>query len=90
MFVVELMEYVYGPSLRVLFRHTFYDVELYVDFRGCVFGFSFQSNIWIDYTCCVYGLSLWDRLKGRVCDSGFQVEFTKQVYKSSLVVLFSG
>ena len=46
----KFMEYVYGASLWVLFRHTFYEVVFYVDFRGCVFGFSFQSNIWIDYT----------------------------------------
>jgi len=39
---VELMEDVYGPSLRALFWHTFYDVEFYVDFRGCVFGLSFR------------------------------------------------
>jgi len=36
---------VYGiclqPSLRMLFRQAFYEVEFYVDFRGCVFGLSF-------------------------------------------------
>jgi len=58
---VEFMKYVYEPSLRVLFQQTFYEVEFYVDFMGCVFVLSFQSNIWIDYTCCVYGFSLWDR-----------------------------
>jgi len=36
----------------------------YFDFRGCVFGLSFQSNVWIDYTCFVYGLSLCDRFTG--------------------------
>ena len=55
---VEFMEYVYEPSLWVLFWHTFYEVVFYVNFRGCVFGLSFQSNTWIDYTCCVYGLVL--------------------------------
>jgi len=83
------MEYVYRPSLRVLFRQTFYEVEFYVDFRR-VFGLSFQSNIWINYTCCVNGLSLWDRFTGRVCDLSFQTELTDQVYQSSLLVVFSG
>jgi len=76
----KFMEYVYGASLWVLFRHTFYEVVFYVDFRGCVFGFSFQSNIWIDYTWCVYGYILWDRFTGGVCDSSVEVEFTDQVY----------
>jgi len=60
----------------MLFWHTFYEVIFYVDFRGCVFGLSFQSNTWIDYTCCVYGLSLWDRFTGGVCDSSIEAEFT--------------
>ena len=85
---------VYGiclqPSLRMLFRQTFYEVKFYVDFRGCVCGLSFQSNIWIDYTCCVYGLSFWDRLTGRVCDPSFQTEFTDQVYECSLLLIFFG
>jgi len=54
------------------------------------FGLSFQSNIWIDYTRCVYGLSLWDRFTCGVCDSSVGAEFTDQVYKSSLLVVFSG
>jgi len=76
--------------LRMSVRQTFYEVEFYVDFRGCVVGLSFQSNIWIDYTCCVYGLSLWDRFTGRVCDPRFQTEFTDQVYECSFLVIFSG
>ena len=85
---------VYGiclqPSLRMLFRQTFYKVEFYVDFRGWVLGLSFQSNVWIDYTCFVYGLSLCDRFTGRVCDPSFQTEFTDQVYECGLMVIFSG
>ena len=42
------------PSLRMLFRQTLYEVKFYVDFRGCVFGLSFQSNVWIDYTCFLF------------------------------------
>ena len=84
------MEYVYGASLWVLFRHTFYEVVFYVDFRGWVFGFSFQSNVWIDYTGCVYRYILWDRFSGRVCDLSVGAEFTYQVYELSLLVVFSG
>ena len=85
---------VYGiclqPSLRMLFRQTFYKVEFYVDFRGWVFGLSFQSNIWIDYTCFVYGLIFWVRFTGGVCGSSGEAKFTDQVYESSLLVVLSG
>jgi len=86
----KFMEYVYGPSLWVLFRHTFYEVVFYFDFRGCVIALSFQSHIWIDYTCCVYGYILWKRFTGRVCDLSVGAEFTYQVYELSLLVVFSG
>ena len=78
------------PSLRVLFRQTLYEVEFYVDFRGCTFGLSFQFNVWIDYTCFVYGLSLCDRFTGRVCGPSFQIDFTYIVYECGLLVIFSG
>ena len=74
----------------MLFRHTFYEVVFYADFRGWVFGCSFQSNVWIDYTCCVYGYILWDRFTGGICDSSVEVEFIDQVYESSLLVVFPG
>ena len=86
----EFMEYVDGPSLWVLFRHAFYDVVFYVDFRGCIFGLSFQSNIWIDYMCCVYGYIFWDRFTGGVCNLNVEAKFTNQVYESSLLVVFLG
>ena len=74
----------------MLFRHTFYEVVFYVDFRGCVFGFGFQSNIWIGYTCWVYGYILWDRFTGGVCNLNVEAEYTDQVYESSLLVVFLG
>ena len=83
------MEYAYSRVYGCYFN-TFYDVEFYVDFRGCVFGFSFQSNIWTDYTCFVYGLSLCDRFTGRVCGPSFHIEFTDIVYECGLLVIFSG
>jgi len=64
------MEYAYSRVYGCYFN-TFYDVEFHFDFRGCVFGLSFQSNVWIGYTCFVYGLSLCDRFTGGVCDSSF-------------------
>jgi len=57
------MEYAYSRVYGCYFN-TFYDVEFYVDFRGFVFGLSFQSNVWIDYTCFVYGWTLCDRFMG--------------------------
>jgi len=60
---LKFMEYAYS-RVYGCYYNTFYEVEFYVNFRGCVFGLSFQSNVWIDYTCFVYGLSLCDRFTG--------------------------
>ena len=86
--MVEVMEYAYSRVYGCYFN-TFYEVEFYVDFQVCVFGLSFQSNVWIDHTCFVYGLSLCDRFTGLVCDPSFQTEFTNQVLGCSLLVIFS-
>jgi len=85
---LKFMEYAYSRVYGCYFN-TFYEVEFYVDFQVCVFGLSFQSNVWIDHTCFVYGLSLCDRFTGLVCDPSFQTEFTNQVLGCSLLVIFS-
>jgi len=83
------MEYAYSRVYGCYFN-TCYEVEFYVNFWGCVFAMSFQSNVWIDYTCFVYEFSLCDRFTGRVCDTRFQIEFTDEVYECGLIVIFSG
>ena len=93
------MRCVYGSNLWNMFTGRVYGCYFGTHFTRsyCMsilgvmcFGLSFQSNIWIDYTRCVYGLSLWDRFTCGVCDSSVGAEFTDQVYKSSLLVVFSG
>jgi len=83
------MEYAYS-RVYGCYLNTFYEVQFYVDFRGCAFGLSFQSNVWINYTFFVYGLSLCNRFTSRVCVPSFQIEFTDIVYECGLLVIFSG